>query len=388
MDILKIKGVVKDYDWGNKEYIPSLIGGYDGEPQAELWIGTHPSGDATLSSGEKLSEYIASNHSVLGERAFSAFGKLPLLFKVLAIARPLSLQCHPNIRQAQEGWKNEADKRKRGEDCNYQDDNEKAEIIAAITPVTAMCGFRSLDEVEKNLKGIIPATFDKYFSSYQSIKELFYGIYKLHADERREILAEADCSISASSEESFIGEFYTEKGIFEKCRSVYPDDIGALFPYILNVIHLNSGEALYLNPDTLHAYVYGNGVELMSASDNVLRGGLTKKRIDLDELGRIMDFSSATIDKVHCHIDEYGRKVYETPANAFSLSSLDSGEYAIDNRHCSFMILLDGSGVVEEGGEKMDINKGDILLIPSSASRYMIKLEGKAYMAEVPECNM
>ena len=115
MDIRKIKGTVKDYAWGNDDFIPSLVGGYTGEPHA----------------------------SILGERDYERFhGQLPLLFKVLAIASPLSLQCHPDKIQAEDGWRREEEKRKRGEEVNYQDDNQKAEVIAALSPITAMCGFR------------------------------------------------------------------------------------------------------------------------------------------------------------------------------------------------------------------------------------------------------
>ena len=104
MDIRKINGTVKDYAWGNDDFIPSLVGGYTGEPQAELWFGTHPSGESYTEDGTRLSELIASDASILGERDYERFhGQLPLLFKVLAIASPLSLQCHPDKIQAEDG---------------------------------------------------------------------------------------------------------------------------------------------------------------------------------------------------------------------------------------------------------------------------------------------
>ena len=132
MAIMRIKGVVKDYAWGNKDFIPSLLGYEASEkPQAEYWMGTHKSGESTV-DGVALSE-------IIGRR-------LPFLFKVLAIDSPLSLQCHPNKEEAKRGWAKEEEKRRRGEACSYNDDNEKAEILLALSPVTALRGFRPFEK--------------------------------------------------------------------------------------------------------------------------------------------------------------------------------------------------------------------------------------------------
>ena len=134
MDIRKIKGKVKDYAWGNDDFIPSLIGGFTGKPQAELWFGTHPSGESCTEDGIPLSKLIAEDRSILGEEAYGRFsGKLPLLFKVLAIAKPLSLQCHPDKKQAEEGWERETEYRKAGQLVSYQDRNMKSEMIIIFT---------------------------------------------------------------------------------------------------------------------------------------------------------------------------------------------------------------------------------------------------------------
>ena len=384
MNMFKIKGVVKDYAWGNHDFIPSLIGGYTDKPQAELWMGTHPAGDAMLLDGEKLSDYINLHPEIIGQKRMDEYGKLPLLFKILAIDKPLSLQCHPNLQQAREGWEKEREKREKGEPCNYQDDNEKAEIIVALSPMTAMCGFRPFDEITSNLSSIIPVSYEKHLAKLRDAKALFLGIYHLSDEEKKELLVEAYNSIGKSKKDAKAGEFLTEKGIFEKCWIEYPNDIGALFPYILNVIHLEIGEGLFLKPDTLHAYVLGNGVELMSASDNVLRGGLTKKRIDLDELERIMDFTSGKIDKVEIVKDSFGRDVYKTPAKAFSLVGLSSGEYKIQDCKCALMIVIDGEAKAIDDDEELSLKKGEIALIGKSIKHYTLEVHGQVFMAEVP----
>lgn len=388
MDAWKIKGIVKDYDWGNRDFIPSLIGGYTGKPQAELWMGSHPSGDCMLYDGEMLSHFLSRNPDIIGKEALEKYGELPFLFKILAIDKPLSLQCHPDKKQAMEGWQREKDRREKGEDCNYQDDNEKAEIIASITPISAMCGFRPFSEIVENFAQIAPVSYEKYLSVFENNKDLFLGLYKLSDNEKKEILLEAEDNIHRSNERSLEGDFLTEKGIFERCASEWPGDIGAIFPYILNVLHLERGEALYLEPDTLHAYVYGNGVELMSASDNVLRGGLTRKRIDLLELERIMNFKSEHISKVERERDQFNRIVYKTPSDAFCLIELPDGTYNITKGQCAIMIVIDGSAIIKKGEEELLLEKGQIALMSAKMNDYMINVDGDAFMAEVPRCNM
>ena len=387
MEIKEVKGVVKNYAWGNRDFIPSLLGGYDGEPQAEYWMGTHPSGEAVIAGGEKLSDYLKSDDGILGDVNVRKWGKrLPLLFKILAIASPLSLQCHPDRAQAQEGWKREEKLRKEGKPYNYQDDNPKAEILAALTPVSAMCGFRKNDEIQKNLSRLLPATYDKYLSEYaDDNQKLFMRLYALAEKERFEILSEYAEVLKASSDPEMDGEYLTEKGIGLRALTIYPGDIGALFPFILNVMHLKPGEGIFLKPDTLHAYVLGNGVELMDASDNVLRGGLTQKRIDLDELKRIMVFDSEEAHVAGTHQDEWGRTVYETPTDGFTLLSADSGLYAIRESRVMLGIVTDGKVEFKVDGEEVSFEKGQCFIIPHKVSSYDMRVFGKVFFALVPE---
>ena len=387
MQIKRIKGVVKNYAWGNTDYIPSLLGGYDGNPQAEYWMGTHPSGEAVLEDGTRLSEYLKSDDGILGLGNIEKFGKtLPLLFKVLAIATPLSLQCHPDKKQAKEGWAREEELRKQGLPYNYQDDNQKAEILVALSPVTAMCGFRPNDEIRANLGRMLPVSYSKYLESYSSDnKSLFLRLYDLDKPEVEEILAEFKESLDNAECRSWNGNFLTPKGVAKRCLEIYPGDIGALFPIILNVIHLQIGEGLYLNPDTLHAYVNGNGIELMDASDNVLRGGLTPKRIDLAELQRVMKFESESVSKAPMNKDSYGRRVYKTPTDAFTLLSAVSGDYHITESRVMLALVTEGMVRFSSEGDSLTLEKGECALIPKSMAEYSMKVRGQIFFAAVPE---
>lgn len=377
MKSIEIVPVVKNYAWGNKDFIPSLIGGYTGESQAELWMGTHPSGEAYVKNGPSLRSWLEENKDALGS------DELPLLFKVLAINSPLSLQCHPNLEQAREGWKKEEKARKNGESVNYQDDNEKEEVIAALSPITAMCGFRSIDEIKKNLSLVAPSFFASCIDGCESPKDVFFTLYRLSQEEKAKVLKEFSNTIENLPDSSWNGKFLTEKGIAKKCLDEYPGDIGALFPYILNVVHLRIGEALYLKPGTLHAYVYGNGVELMSASDNVLRGGLTKKKIDLEELERIMTFDSTVIEKTSAKKDRFGRKIYQTPSSVFRLLEADYGEYHINENQCMLLLVTEGQAQIREADGVLDLKKGSVALIPKSLSNYTLLVHGEVFMAEV-----
>lgn len=377
MKSIEIVPVVKDYAWGNKDFIPSLVGGYTGGSQAELWMGTHPSGEAMVKDGPSLRSWLDDNKDALGK------SELPLLFKVLAINSPLSLQCHPNLEQAKDGWSREAAARERGESVNYQDDNEKEEVIAALSPITAMCGFRTISVIKDNLKRVVPSFHERYFEKSESPKDIFFCLYSLEDREKTGVLEEFSSSLESLSDSSWNGNFLTEKGISKKCLKEYPGDIGALFPYILNVVHLRIGEALYLKPGTLHAYVYGNGIELMSASDNVLRGGLTKKRIDLEELERIMTFEPTEIRKSKSMLDRFGRRVYETPSTVFRLLEAQSGEYHINTGSCMLMLVTEGQAQIREPDGILDLKKGSAALIPMSLSNYTLLVHGEVFMAEV-----
>ncbi len=364
MDIFKIKGVIKNYDWGTDDYLYSLVAGSKDKKQAEYWMGTHPSGEAETESGAKLSSAIG--HS------------LPFLFKVLSIASPLSLQCHPDKKQAEDGWKREEEKRKKGEAYNYQDDNEKAEILSAVTPVTALCGFKEFDEIVSSLKAVIPLTFRKYLARYSSIKELFLGLFTADRKVKDEILNELDGYISSSNDPLLDGEWLTERGIIRKTLDKYPGDIGSVFPLMMNIVRLKPFDALYLKPDTLHAYLKGNGIELMTASDNVLRGGLTPKRVDIAELGRIMYFGPTKAERVE-EKEENGILWYLSPSPDFSLGVVK--EKATAGLNNDSIVLSLGESAVKCGVETIVLKKGECAFIPGDGKKVEIETDSSLYIA-------
>ena len=246
-----IRCAVQHYAWGDTVFIPHLLGEPpDGRPWAELWLGTHPHGPATLTDGRPLS---------------AVTGTLPYLLKVLAAAEPLSLQLHPSRSQAQAGFA----------EGRYQDPEPKPELLCALTAFEAFCGIRPVaatlelldelgaDELARTLRDAGPGS-------------------ALSALYRRELPVEPIVAAATASDRP-------EAAWVSRLASRYPGDPSVAATLLLNFVRLSPGEALHLGPGNLHAYLGGAGVELMGASDNVVRGGLTTKPVDVADLLRIVD---------------------------------------------------------------------------------------------------
>lgn len=401
MNIVQIKGQIKEYDWGNPSFIPSLLCmDEDGKPKAEFWMGTHPSGEATVGeASEGLSSFLQKDSlHWFGQAHLDRFGDtLPLLLKVLAIDRPLSIQCHPTEAQAQEGWRKEASLRPKlpKELWNYKDPNRKAEIIYALTPLTAMCAFRMLDQIVPALQLLIPHSYEKHFSTIdvqasdpdKEIAKLFKKLYTMKKEDLVPCIQEYITSLKQKEELPFAtgdGRFLESKGIALSCYSAYPEDPGLFCPFLLNVKHLEPGQALYLEPRTLHAYVLGNGIELMSASDNVLRGGLTNKKIDVEELMKVLDIKAKHVEPALTLKGKSGRVHLLTPTEEFHLMVCSSGTYAIEDRKSIELLFCTEGSVEFSGDEKVLIKKGECYIVAASLQEYQLKVDGNLFIADVP----
>jgi mannose-6-phosphate isomerase len=249
--VQRVHGVVQHYAWGDRAFIPSLLSvAPDGEPWAELWIGTHPSGPATLDDGRPLRD---------------VSGDLPYLLKVLAAAEPLSLQAHPDARQACEGHD-------RG---IYPDRNAKPELLCALTDFDALCGIRPVDAT-LDLLDELGATGLADVLASTGPRGALAAVYEGAVDPRPVVDA---CAASSRAEATWVA----------RLADRYPDDPSVVATLLLNLVRLAPGEALRLGPGNLHAYLSGAAIELMGPSDNVVRAGLTVKPVDVDELMRIVD---------------------------------------------------------------------------------------------------
>ena len=255
-----IRGVIQHYAWGDCDVIPRLLGlASDGRPWAELWLGTHGNGPSTLDDGSAL---------------IDVTGPLPYLLKVLAAAEPLSLQAHPSAEAAQEGFAT----------GRYPDPYAKPELLVAITPFEAFCGVRPIDATVAMLDEL-GATDLGAAVRHDGVLAALTALY-------RGGLAVAPivdaCRRSRRSEATWV----------VRLAGRYPDDPSVAVTLLLNLVRLLPGEAVSLGAGNLHAYLGGAGIELMNASDNVVRGGLTTKPVDVDDLLRVLDPTPLTAPRL------------------------------------------------------------------------------------------
>lgn len=275
--LLSLSNVPRDYAWGSTSLLADLEGREaTGAPEAEVWFGDHPGDPADVDGATTLD-------AVTG-------GKLPYLLKLLAAADPLSIQVHPTIAQARNGWRREEALAADDPTRNYRDANHKPELIVALSErFEALGGLRPVADTLRLLKSLDES------AGVSALRSRLDGLsdedalrdavgWLLSGEAQREV-DEIIAALAAASSDEFDAELEAVRGIAKR----YPGDPGVVVALLMNYIVLGRGEAIFLRAGLLHAYVSGLGVEIMAASDNVLRGGLTPKHIDVPELLSVLD---------------------------------------------------------------------------------------------------
>jgi mannose-6-phosphate isomerase len=328
-------------------------------PEAELWLGANPGDPAFLEDpdGELslLQALVDDPDGQLGPAARARFGDtLPFLLKVLAADEPLSLQAHPSAAQAAEGYQREE---RRGIPVtspvrNYRDSSHKPELLVALHQFEALAGFRPVAQTIELLRALAVSDLDPYIdllddqSDADGLRALFTTwITAPQPDIDVLVSAVLDGAIQYVS--AGATQFEAEAKTVLELGERYPGDAGVLAALLLNRITLGPGEGIFLAAGNLHAYLRGVGMEVMANSDNVLRGGLTPKHVDVPELLRVLNFTPTTESQLRAptHPDGLGL-VYDTPTEEFAaaLLSLDADhvghEVDAPSRHDGPQILL------------------------------------------------
>lgn len=402
MNILRMINPIQAYAWGSKSFISELLNNteHDGTPQAELWMGAHPKSSSLIQNGENqvnLNYIIAEDPcDFLGSVITRSYcDQMPFLLKVLAAEAPLSIQAHPNQKQARDGFARE---NKQGipidaPQRNYKDANHKPELIVALTTFTAMCGFRAYPELVANLKQFLPGYDEKRYTDFllqpspQSLKDFFASLLNLSSDERKKLLTTYMNKIAqftpANEKETLIRNWSIE------LNKQYPDDIGIISPILLNIIVLQPFEALYLEAGVLHSYLHGAGMEIMANSDNVLRGGLTPKHIDTDELVNVLDFLPRNIQPITAQEMSQTELSYLTPAQEFILSMIKHiSETTTEIEFAGspeILFCYEGNFVIENCSQFLSLEKGQSLFIPYEVDGYCVQGKGILFRAR---CNL
>jgi mannose-6-phosphate isomerase len=398
MQIYRLDNVIQPYAWGSKTAIAQMIGQPNpaNQPQAELWLGTHPKGPSMVVAGDdrvSLQQLIDRQPvDILGPYVVGRFGRtLPYLFKVLAAAQPLSIQAHPSKNQAIEGFdrENREGKALDAPDRNYRDANHKPEIICALTPFWGLNGFRSPAEAVDLLAPVCPHDLDDAFQDLKTrqrhgLKDFFEAMMTLSKDKRKAAAQEVINKAGPLADTSA-----PYRWMIDLARA-YPADLGILSPALLNLICLEPGQAMYLPAGQLHAYLDGVGIELMANSDNVLRGGLTPKHVDVAELLRVVRFEETAINILVPKPVGPAESGYDCPAEEFSLAVIrpPKGRPYVSPtiRNVEMLLCTAGEGSIQDGGQgvRLSMKKGDSFLIPAGLQSYSIGGNVIVYKAAVP----
>lgn len=389
---------VMAYAWGSHTALADLLGHPQpsADPQAELWMGAHPKAPSKVANHSpriSLVELIAGDpQKMLGTPVCSAFeNRLPYLFKVLAAREPLSIQAHPSLDQAREGFarENRAGIPLDAPERNYRDDNHKPELICALTPFWALCGFRPPDQVARLLEKACGGSLARFINPLQSpsterpLRLFLEGLLSLSPGDCDEALEEAIGYCLATREDAAHWRW------IPRLAQAYPGDIGALAPLFLNLVCLQPGEALFLPAGELHAYLEGTGIEIMANSDNVLRGGLTPKHVDLPELLKVLTFESHPLEVLTVQPKKIGQAAFDAHSPEFRLFQLLPGQakepIEIDVWGPEILLCTAGEMCLTTGGdeEKRAVKKGDSFFIPAETGTYRLEGDGCLYRATV-----
>lgn len=372
--LLSLTNAPRDYAWGSDSLLAGLEGRTPtGAPEAEVWFGDHPGDPAEIVGDGTLDQ-------VTG-------GTLPYLLKLLAAARPLSIQVHPTIEQARAGWARESGLAADDAQRNYRDDNHKPELLVALSErFEALSGLRPVAET-RALLDLLPDS-----DGVEQLRTRLRGEgdplrdaigWLLGGEAQREV-DDVIGAVVAAARRTDAGEGATTLRAIAGVAEANPGDPGVVVALLMNHVVLRRGEGVFLRAGLLHAYLSGLGVEIMAASDNVLRGGLTPKRIDVPELLAILDSTPGEVPVLR-PVDDGGITRYPVPVSDFALSrvTLVEGAPVTIELTGPTMVLATGGSVevATAAGESLAVAVGAVAFADAGESRLTLSGSGEAFVA-------
>jgi mannose-6-phosphate isomerase len=371
----QLTNTVRHYPWGSHTVIPELLGELTPaeEPYAELWVGAHPDAPSVLSTGTPLDKAISAEPDLfLGPAVRERFGgRLPFLLKVLAAERPLSLQAHPTTEQAQAGFAAEETAGIPREDPKrtFKDPCHKPELLLALTEFEALCGFRPVEESLHCLAKLQVPVLKPTIAALArgGLRAAIPQLIALTPELRDELVTAVAAAASrfvAAHDPEFINTYRWAAALAE----TYPGDPGVVISLMCNHLKLAPGEAVFLPAGNLHAYLSGAGVEVMASSDNVLRGGLTGKHVDLAALIEVLDFTDGRVPVLHPVLGPGGLR-YPVPVEDFDLTriQLDAQSGTITTGGPQVLLCTEGGTRLTSAGETLTLGKGGAAFVPAGA---------------------
>ncbi len=409
MIVRRITGALQHYPWGRLTAIAELRRVEpSGQPEAEYWLGTHPRGPSRVvggggAEGPTLDAIIAAEPDRwLGQRVLDRFGELPFLLKILAADMPLSIQAHPTAEQARAGFERENLAGTERDDFkrNYRDPNHKPELICALSPFEAKCGLRALDETRRLFAAFTHPSLASVRAKLAAESEapsvlggVVSWLLELNQPSALELVEalvhEARRLLDSPDEMAPVVDFRPDLEWTIRINDVYPGDIGVVVALLLNHLTLQPGQALFLEAGVLHAYLSGLGVELMANSDNVLRGGLTAKHVDVDELLAVARFeagrprvqtAAGPIHRFDTPVAEFALSAYRFAAGAErSLCEVEGPEIVLVESGSATLTVTPPSvspATTDGDLETVRLSAGEAVAVPAATGRYEMVLEG------------
>jgi len=371
-----LTSAIRDYAWGSRTAIASIQGRSvpsDG-PEAELWLGAHPAAPSALGSVSLVDAIAADPAGMLGPAVVDAFGtRLPYLLKLLAAAEPLSLQVHPDATQAAAGFaaQEAAGIPRDAPERTYSDPFHKPEVLVAVDEFEALCGFRDPLVSAEAIASLDVPPLGRVVAALRSdaepLREAVRLLTSWPADGRAELVQAVAASTSSMSTE--------DARLAGDLAARYPGDVGVVLALLLNHVRLRPDEAVWMPAGNLHMYLRGVGVEIMAASDNVLRGGLTLKHVDVPAVRAVVRYEVLADPVVRPVAVAPGLVTWPVPVDEFSLhrAALDaSTELVLPGRGPRIVLCLRGTarlsttGVPSGIGSGIDIGAGQAVFVPAS----------------------
>lgn len=392
-----LEPAIQGYAWGSATAIPELLGlPVDGAPVAEAWFGAHASAPSHVGRGRTPLDRVIAEAPVatLGDDVASRFGpQLPFLLKLIAAARPLSLQVHPSIELAQEGYAREDARGVALDDPrrSYRDRNHKPELVYALTPFEALVGFRAPRRAAEILDGVDHPTarqLHKIITSDPTPAGMQEAFTVLVGEATRPGPAEVHDLAQAFRSRLCTGSPSPRTdGAVDLLERTYPGDPGAVTAVLLNPVSLRPGEALFVPAGAVHAYLDGFAVELMANSDNVLRAGLTSKHVDIPELLRAVDCVAAPPIRIAPEHVYDATDVYYAPVDDFELSvtQLTAQSCRLPGGGPRVVLCLEGAAELRaESGETLEIVAGQAAFVAACDGILGATGHGRVVQASVP----
>jgi len=353
--IYKIKGALQNYAWGGKHFIAELLNveQKQNEPIAEYWLGVHQRGEAKIKIGQNW-------------ESLSQYAKLPYLFKILDVNKMLSIQSHPNKKQAKIGFKYEEEK---GIPIDakhrvFKDDNHKPELMVALSDFWLLHGFQSIPAIQDIIKSV--PEFEQLLSKATAIESFYTYLMQLSNDEVKAILLPLENRLETENPtDKNLADYWALQAFKD-----YGYDKGIFSIYFYNLVYLKKGQAIYQEAGIPHAYLEGQNVEIMANSDNVFRAGLTPKHIDIDLLLNHLDFSAVDPIIIEATTINENSSVYKSVAKEFELQwiTIENKTIKIGLNENELYFVLDGLVSFKDQTSEIQLNRGESLFCNYSSN--------------------